>query len=250
MARIVDEFLTPAFKAKIAEVRDMEASRNHQSEMYKKPLQSKRKKVLKELISKYSKNKHFIEVGCAEGYFCNYALKQNALSSTGVEIAEKKIKIAQKRFPKCIFKKLDIFDVETLEHKYDIVLCSEVLQHLVDYETAILKLIEIIHPRGYLIISVPNLSNSDRHKFAKISAEMGPYELLQEIGGARFGRQNALWKFNSLKLSEEIVQNYPLSLIDRRKIGAAPLENQTKEQAKNIFTILIFKHFSSKSHSI
>ena len=234
------EYYGKDFDEKLKEVRSLEAQLHHQNEMYRRPLQNKRKDIIFSFIEKKVSGKTFLDVGCAEGLFNQHAHDKGATNSVGVDISKTKIETAKAQYPSCSFFIRDIKNIN-LEDNYDIVLCSEVLQHLVDYDKCISEMVEILTDKGELIISIPNLSATAGHEFADITPNLNPEELLSEIGGAGFGKQNAIWKFNTKKFSEELRIKYNLSLVDYVPVDAKPLPSQTEEQASNIFTIIIFK---------
>ncbi len=233
------EFTNPEFESKLVEVRNLESQKHHQNDMYSKPLQNKRKDAVCEIMKANISGKTFLDVGCAEGLYCNYALEYGAKSATGIDVVSKKVEIARKQFPDCEFVVGDVLDL-SLEKSFDIVLCSEVLQHLVNYKKCITGMANILSEDGMLIITTPNLAGGDAHEFANIEHTAAPADLFKEIGGASFGKQNAIWKFNTQHFAEDIAEENNLVLKDFVKIGAEPLPHQTKEQAENIFTVITF----------
>ncbi len=243
MSELCKDFFQPEFIDKIKRVREFEAQRNHQEDMYRKPLQKKRAEAVELLIKENVPGKTFLEIGCAEGLFCNVAVKSGAVSSLGVDIVKEKIIRAQTAYPDCQFIVASAENPLPLTLKYDVVLCAEVLQHMVDYPRCVQNIIATLAPQGIVIISVPNLSTCGETEFAKISAQMTPEELLREIGGASFGKQNALWKFNTVKLAGEICKWGDMKLLEFVKVGAEPLGHQSKEQAENIFTVMSFQKY-------
>lgn len=228
------------FNEKLTEVRNLESQVHHQDAMYKGSLQSKKKDALLQIIKDNIKGKSLLDVGCAEGLFCQFALENGSSHSVGIDIGNKKIERAKKQFPKCTFIVGNVKDIGLEEH-FDIVLCSEVLQHLVDYHKCIDEMVNILSKNGLLIISTPNLSSSNDHEFANIDPDMSANKLLKEIGGAGFGKQNAIWKFRTDKLAKEIEKTYNVTLVNLFPIGAKPFPGETKERASNLFTILVFK---------
>ncbi len=234
-----EEFTKPEFESKLVEVRNLESQKHHQNDMYRKPLQNKRKDAVCEIMKANMSGKTFLDVGCAEGLYCNYALEYGAKAATGIDVVPKKIENARKQFPECNFKVGDVLDLD-LQKRFDVVLCSEVLQHLVDYKKCLTGMINILSDDGLLILTTPNLAGENGHEFAKINHTSEAAELFKEIGGASFGKQNAIWKFNTRQFADEIAEEYNLVLSDFVKIGAEPLPHQTKEQAQNIFTVFTF----------
>jgi 2-polyprenyl-3-methyl-5-hydroxy-6-metoxy-1,4-benzoquinol methylase len=101
-------------------------------------------------------NKKIIDVGCGTGH-CLKRLKSLYANSslTGIEISHEAIKIAQNILIDIPILKADILNLPITE-KYDLVLCQQVLEHIPDAETAVLKLWELVAESGYLIITIPD----------------------------------------------------------------------------------------------
>ena len=240
MEKVDKIFLSKEFEQKIIDVRKLEAQKHHQNDMYAKPLQNKRKDAVIQLIKNHVKGKSFFDIGCAEGLFCSVAKSYGALYAAGIDAVDEKIVKARAQFPDCKFEVGDVLNLSKTS-KYDLVLCSEVLQHIVDYSKCLSKIINTLSRNGIFVLTTPNLSQKNKHLFADIDSEITTEELLNEVGGASFGKQNAIWKFNTKLLCDEIKHNFHLVIIDYIKIGAKPIKGQTLEQAKNIFTIMVFK---------
>jgi len=240
MKKVNNYFLDNDFDRKIIEVRKLEAQKHHQNDMYAKPLQNKRKDRVEIEMKNYCKGKSFYDIGCAEGLFCDLAMSYGATRSKGVDIVEEKIEKAKLQFPNCEFDTVDCLNLKE-EKSYDVVLCSEVLQHIVDYKKCLSELVKIIDKNGIFILTTPNLALNESHVFADLDPNQSPEQLLQEIGGASFGKQNAIWKFNTQTLYNEIEKDFNLEKKDYFKIGAKPINDQTEEQASNLFTVMVFK---------
>ena len=100
-------------------------------------------------------NKSILDVGCGTGHllsFLNVTFPESTYS--GLDFSEAALQIAQKILPKGSFKKHNIY--EKIQGKYDVVICTEVLEHLTDPYTAISNLQDCLHPSGVCILSVPN----------------------------------------------------------------------------------------------
>lgn len=228
-------------KEKVNKVRELEASvKSHIDSMYEKPSHVVRKKAIIELMKQYVPDKDFIDIGCAEGIYCGEALKYKAKSITGLDISATKISRARELFPSITFEVIDGDNISKyFNEKFNFILYAEVLQHVVDYTNALGEIMRILKNEGYLLLTVPNLSKLDHHIFASISDDMTVEELLQEIGGAGYGKQNAIWKFNANLLENEIVTQYPIRLI--KKI---PIDTPDGE-IRNLWTVFLFRKLNS-----
>lgn len=98
----------------------------------------------------------FADVGCAEGYYVKMVAKvQKGTFCVGADIARTYVERAKKN---CDLSNVDyvVCDVENLPFKtnsIDVVLCSEVLEHVFNYQSAIFELFRI--GGKHLVVSFP-----------------------------------------------------------------------------------------------
>ena len=219
-------------KQKLAEVRDIEGQRkDHCAELYRRPGHERRMQILRSLLAKLVPQYDFIDVGCAEGLYCGLANEFGAHRVLGIDISPTKIQRALERYPTCEFVCRDMFDLHDLTGQFDVALCCEVLQHVLDYQLAAQTVISCLRPGGYAIFTTSNLSESPHHIPATVSSDMTAEQLLVEIGGAGFGKQNAVWKFNTDKLYEEIARGCGVTLLEKIPVDTPD------GQRKNLWTI-------------
>jgi len=83
---------------------------------------------------------------------------------------------------------------------------------------------------------VPNLSTTTDHVLANISSDMSVDRLVEEISIAGAGNQNALWKYNSDKLYDEILMEYPRAKLVKK----IPVDTPDGQRI-NLWTIGIMK---------
>lgn len=112
----------------------------------------------KRMIQKIIKNNIFkgkiLDVGCGDGTLLSlFQGDGNELS--GCDISDKAIELAKNKFGDiAIFTTGDITHCGSLpEGEFDVIICSEVLEHIEDDELAIRNLYHKLKTEGYLIIS-------------------------------------------------------------------------------------------------
>lgn len=93
--------------------------------------------LLKEMKKNLSKNKRLklLDIGCANGeliYFLNKNLKN--IDFYGADIRKDLLKIAEKHCKNSIFKKLDISKKIKINEKFDIIICSGVINIIDDLD--------------------------------------------------------------------------------------------------------------------
>jgi 2-polyprenyl-3-methyl-5-hydroxy-6-metoxy-1,4-benzoquinol methylase len=99
-----------------------------------------------------------LDVGCGNGVTGAY-LKQNrdARHVTGVEVIPAAAAEARRFLDEVLLADLNTGGFPAVSGKFDLVLCLDVLEHLVDPWAELKKIVEHLSPEGTLIVSVPNL---------------------------------------------------------------------------------------------
>lgn len=103
-----------------------------------------------------------IDVGCGTGDFLKVLIQRFPnLEIFGTDYSEASIERSRKLIPHGTFDAINIFDLQSIHKKFDIVFCMEVLEHIEFPEKAIHILSNICNDDGLLIITVPNGSIDD-----------------------------------------------------------------------------------------
>lgn len=100
-----------------------------------------------------------IDIGCGYGeILAELAEAFPNAELTGVDINEAAIDEACQRVPKALFFQKNLESATLIENheKYDLVICSEVLEHVNSPQLLANKLIEITKSDGYICVTVPN----------------------------------------------------------------------------------------------
>lgn len=114
---------------------------------------TKRLQIIKEL-AEYDK-KILLDCGCGEGHL----LSQLNGKKYGVDYSPTAVKRAEERNPDAEIFKEDITLLPFEDGFFDIAICSEVLEHILDYKAAISEIKRAVRRNGQIIISVPNERN-------------------------------------------------------------------------------------------
>lgn len=97
-----------------------------------------------------------LDFGCGEALFWkemrNRDIEMNDL--TGIDLREDALSVAARDFPEHEFIAADILKIE-FKDRYDLVVASQVLEHLPSPDRFISKLIDLVKPNGQLLLTVP-----------------------------------------------------------------------------------------------
>ena len=104
---------------------------------------------------KFSESQTIADVGCGTGHLLHYLREQAEFGkATGFDFSPEAIKIAKGLFPSFDFYEFDIYTVK--DQKFDTVLCTEVIEHLLYPDVAVSNLLTMVKPGGSLLLTVPN----------------------------------------------------------------------------------------------
>jgi 2-polyprenyl-3-methyl-5-hydroxy-6-metoxy-1,4-benzoquinol methylase len=96
-----------------------------------------------------------LDAGCGEGFTMNKLIESGINAKLeGIEYSKDSISFGKKLFPNLIIKQASIYDLPHKNNSFDLVICTEVLEHLEKPEKAVKEMLRV--SRKYLIVTVPN----------------------------------------------------------------------------------------------
>ncbi|MEX2059962.1 MAG: class I SAM-dependent methyltransferase [Nitrosopumilaceae archaeon] len=107
------------------------------------------------------KNKTVLDLGCGAGRLSLYASKY-AKSVTGIDYIDSAVDYAKNFANLCNIKNVEFFTGDNdqfLERKYDVILISEVLQHVNNPLKILQRCKKLLNKNGWVIVSVPSFNN-------------------------------------------------------------------------------------------
>lgn len=106
-------------------------------------------------------NTHCMDVGCSTGNLGNALLTEKNCTVDGIELNPSAAAIARRRGYGEVFV-MDLNcqqpSLPTEEKKYDVITCSDVLEHLISPEQTLIQLGRLLRPGGIFVISLPNVA--------------------------------------------------------------------------------------------
>lgn len=102
-----------------------------------------------------------LDVGCGPGHLMYFLPKANNLSVFGCDISENSLQRAREKGMKTV--KCNLWEKFPFpDESFDVIVASEVIEHIYDTETFIRELKRIMKKDGILIITTPNVASLGR----------------------------------------------------------------------------------------
>ena len=96
-----------------------------------------------------------LDVGCGPGELVDLLRRRlGRCELAGCDVAPDLIEANRKRFPTATFHVLDI-EQGRLDERFDLVVCSEVIEHVEDQAAAFGNLADMVTPGGHLLVTCP-----------------------------------------------------------------------------------------------
>lgn len=146
-----------------------------------------------------------IDIGCGDGYLLKEIAKDfPQIDLFGIDLSENRVETAKKFAPIAVLKTGDAQDIPFEDETFDIVVCSEVIEHCPDDMKVLAELYRILKTNSFLILTVPNLYTLESISKLLIGKRIAPppyhlreysyNQLIREVGGAGF----KILKFQSI----------------------------------------------------
>lgn len=151
-------------------------------------------KVIVESISKIN-IRTILDLGCGNGHMAK-RLSQIGYQVTGCDPEESAIRIAQSNSAGVVFKKLGVYDdpSEIGLHDFDLVLASEVIEHLFLPRSLPEFANKVLKRQGYLVITTPYYGNYIKNLLCSIFNKWDDqFTALWDGGHIKF------WSYKTLK---------------------------------------------------
>lgn len=111
------------------------------------------------VVSCVNKGSRVLELGSATGYMTRALVESRGATVTAVEIDHEAYLEAASIADRAIEADLNEIDALDLGSDFDVVICADILEHLLDPEAALRSLASRLAPRGRVVVSIPNVAN-------------------------------------------------------------------------------------------
>lgn len=112
-------------------------------------------------VSLVGSNKKVLDVGCGFGYLTKIILNNNN-DVSAIETSDEAIKYIKSLGIKVYDYDLNLDWAEKIKDKFDVVVNTEVIEHVFDTDKLLNNIYKVLKKGGYLIISTPNVASLGR----------------------------------------------------------------------------------------
>ncbi len=169
------------------------------------------------LIDKYShQDFRVLDLGCGSGIFTIYSAERNS-SAIGMDGSEEMLKICRQRKANAETYNVDFIQSnindlqQNLTEKFDLIICSSVLEYLDDLEGSLRSISSSLNENGLLIFSMPNRQSFYRKLESvifKLTGRPKYYEYVKNVC--------------TLREMESKLKDHGFNLLESNYFGEAP----------------------------
>jgi len=113
-----------------------------------------RRDMIFKLLKRENKNSHILDAGCSGGALVTYLHKKNFKHIYGIDIDHKSIEHCNNNGLDNVFL-MNCTELMFDDESFDIVICSDVLEHVSNDVTALKEFNRVLKPNGIIILFVP-----------------------------------------------------------------------------------------------
>ena len=171
-----------------------------------------RRKIVNKILDSINFNS-ILEVGCGQPYLIVPLANKRKFEYMGTDISKNLIEDNKKEFPRLSFQVLDV-EKEKLNEQYDIVMCSEVLEHIKNYNQALVNISSMA--KKYILITVPSSNIYPTDKSFGHLHHFEIDEITKPLEDKGFKIVSAFkWGFPFFNLYKELINKNPDKMLEK-----------------------------------
>ncbi len=121
-------------------------------------IQKKKIEIIMEMFDNHPKGR-ILDVGCGDGLISSMLAKKTKAKAYGVDISKNSIETAKMKGVEAKVVNIDKEGIPFPREYFDGVLCGDIIEHIYDTEGLIENVWKILKPKGYVVISTPNIAS-------------------------------------------------------------------------------------------
>lgn len=123
-------------------------------------------------------NENVLDAGFGSGVY-SFSLAGKARNIEAIDIADEKVANARRIniFRNINFRQGDLCSLKFKDNSFDLIICSDVLEHIKDDERAFSELARVLKKNGRLLITVPSNSGKNKKTYKEYHHERAGYSV-------------------------------------------------------------------------
>ena len=101
----------------------------------------------------------FLDAGCGDGRYLAALAADLPPRTAGVDISDRILETAQRNAPSAELRRANLEALPFPDGAFDLVLCTQVIEHVLDAPAAVCELARVLRPGGSLVISTDHAHN-------------------------------------------------------------------------------------------
>ena len=208
-----------------------------------------RRNFISQLMKKIGidQNAKVLEIGCSGGPLIEFLGNTGYSDITGIDLSKDAIDLCKKRG----IKKVRVMDgAKTLfrENEFDLIIASDILEHIKDDDSALCEWYRLLKPKGELIVFVPafNFLWSGHDEVNKHFRRYNKPSLISKMKKAQFKLQKvSYWNF-FLFFPTYLLRTFQHSLLKKKSESKDQLFELNPLINRILITLLKFENFLLK----
>jgi len=127
-----------------------------------------------------SAGRRVLDAGCGNGMLCWRAWQRGAIV-LGISIKQNEVDGCRQLFnghhgirdSELRFDNINLYELDTATHQFDAIICTEVLEHIVEHDKVCAKFFQLLKPGGVLHATSPNAEHPYNKSFPLDQREQG-----------------------------------------------------------------------------
>jgi ubiquinone/menaquinone biosynthesis C-methylase UbiE len=113
---------------------------------------------ISELVRAHLPCEAFLDAGCGDGRYLAALAEELPARRAGLDLSERILETARARLDADL-RQASLEAIPFADGEFDLVLCSQVIEHVLDADAAVAELVRVLRPGGTLVISTDNARN-------------------------------------------------------------------------------------------
>lgn len=142
-----------------------------------------------------------LEIGCAKGGLCRFLMDKGYKHVQAIEPSIECVKLAKNSGIDCIHGD-SFIDNPSFYNKFDLIILSEVAEHIFDFKESMLNIRNMLKPNGLLFVETPDVNNYCNTKRDFTPYFFFNYEHINHFSKEAFLNVSKLYNFEMIECQE------------------------------------------------